>query len=210
MGAEVGVEVEVGSGPKQAHESHQRAMSVAATLPLPNGLRAVSRAGSLAVLVRRLVREHLAKVVLEAAVILVRQQRREQQKRELLGHLERLRRPRSRPRARARSPRLRTVRRRCRRNQQNLLKAAVEAAVQRSMNNSSTSCKRGPSCASKATDSRRGSSIIAVASRRVSPVAVASLPWPSSSPTSAAQCCCRRGSVLIMPCRVGSDLCAGR
>ena len=186
MGAEVGVEVEVGSGPKQARESDQRAKSVAATLPLPSGLRAVSRAGSLAVLVRRLVREHLAKVVLEAAVVLVRQQRREQQKRELLGHLERLRRPRSRRRARAQSPRLRTVCHRCRRNQQNLLEAVVEAPVQRSMNNSSTSCKRGPSYASQATDSRRGSSIIAVASRRVSSVAVASLPWPSSSPTSAA------------------------
>ena len=78
VGAEVGVEVEVDSGPKQARESDQRAKSVAATLPLPSGLRAVSRAGSLAVLVRRLVREHLAKVVLEAAVVLVRQQWREQ------------------------------------------------------------------------------------------------------------------------------------
>ena len=60
-------------------------------LPLPNALRAGSRAGLSEVLMRRLVREHLAEVILEAAVIL-RQQRREQQ--ELLGHLEWLRRPR--------------------------------------------------------------------------------------------------------------------
>jgi len=42
-------------------------------LPLPNALRAGSRAGLSEVLMRRLVREHLAEVILEAAVILRQQ-----------------------------------------------------------------------------------------------------------------------------------------